>query len=230
MDNTVTRPAALNRPPGTNYPVAFTVDYPDRFDRVSTAFRLILALPIVILVSVLVGVLGDDQLASTYAVEPYFRVTVPDVLVVAGLLVLAPLLMIVFRRKYPRWWFEWNLQLLRLHNRVSAYLLLLRSEYPSTDEEQAVHLDMPYPDASQLSRWLPLVKWLLALPHYVMLAVLNVIAIPTTMVAWFAILLSGRYPRGLFEFVVGVLRWNNRVIAYAFILATDAYPPFRLSP
>jgi hypothetical protein len=230
MDNTVTRPTAVRRPPGTNYPLAFAVDYPDRFDRVSTAFRLILAIPILILVGVLVGTLNDDQLTATYAVEPYFRVTMPDVLAVAGLLVLPPLLMIVFRRKYPRWWFDWNLQLLRLHNRVSAYLLLLRGEYPSTDEDQAVHLDMPYPDASRLSRWMPLAKWLLAIPHYLVLAVLNLMAVLTTVVAWFAILLTGRYPRGLFDFVVGVLRWNNRVIAYAFILATDVYPPFRLSP
>ena len=230
MDNTVTRLAAVSRTSGTTYPVAFAVDYPDRFDRVSTAFRLILAMPVLILVGVLVGNLGADQLTATYAVEPYFRVTVPDVLAVAGLLVLPPLLMIVFRRKYPRWWFDWNLQLLRLHNRVMAFLLLLRGEYPSTDEEQAVHLDMPYPDTLRLSRWLPLAKWLLAVPHCLVLAVLNLIAVLVTVVAWFAILAGGRYPRGLFDFVVGVLRWNNRVIAYAFILATDAYPPFRLSP
>jgi len=214
-----------------NYPLVFSVDYPDRLGRLTTAFRLVLSIPILIVVAALVGAQSlSEGLTQTYAVEPYFRVSVPNLLAVAGLLVFAPLLMIVFRRKYPRWWFDWNLQLLRLHNRVSVYLLLLRDEYPSTDEEQAVHLEVPYPDAVHLSRWLPLVKWLLALPHYVILAILNLIAVVATALAWFAILFVGRYPRGLFDFVVGVLRWNNRVIAYAFVLATDRYPPFRLSP
>jgi hypothetical protein len=210
-----------------HYPLTFSVDYADRLDRASTVFRLILAVPILLIVAVLVGA---KSLSTTFSIEPYFRLTVPDLMTVAGLLVLPPLLMILFRRKYPRWWFDWNLQLLRLQNRINVYLLLLRDEYPSTDDVQAVHLDVPYPDALHLSRWLPLIKWFLAIPHYVVLALLNLIAAIVTVVAWFAILFTGHYPRGLFEFVVGVLRWNNRVIAYAFILATDAYPPFRLSP
>jgi uncharacterized protein DUF4389 len=227
MDNAVASPAAVGRPPGQGYPLTYSVDYPERLSRASTVFRLILAIPILVLVGVLVGA---ETLTTTFGVEPYFHVTVPNLMTVAGLLVLPPLLMILFRRKYPRWWFDWNLQLLRLHNRVNVYLLLLRDEYPSTDEEQAVHLDMPYPDAFHLSRWMPLVKWLLALPHYLVLAVLNVVAGVVTVIAWFAILFTGHYPRTMFEFVVGVQRWNNRVIAYAFVLATDAYPPFRLSP
>jgi hypothetical protein len=210
-----------------HYPLTFSVDYADRLDRASTVFRLILAVPILLIVAVLVGA---KSLSTTFSIEPYFRLTVPDLMTVAGLLVLPPLLMILFRRKYPRWWFDWNLQLLRLQNRINVYLLLLRDEYPSTDDVQAVHLDVPYPDALHLSRWLPLIKWFLAIPHYIVLALLNLIAAIVTVVAWFAILFTGHYPRGLFEFVVGVLRWNNRVIAYAFILATDAYPPFRLSP
>src|SRR5689334_1936702 len=182
-----------------NYPLVFSVDYPDRLGRLTTAFRLVLSIPILIVVAALVGAQSlSEGLTQTYAVEPYFRVSVPNLLAVAGLLVFAPLLMIVFRRKYPRWWFDWNLQLLRLHNRVSVYLLLLRDEYPSTDEEQAVNLEVPYPDAVHLSRWLPLVKWLLALPHYVILAILNLIAVVATALAWFAILFVGRYPRGLF--------------------------------
>jgi uncharacterized protein DUF4389 len=214
-----------------NYPLAFSVDYPARLSRLTTAFRLILAIPIIVVVAALIGAetVSEDGMTATFGVEPYFHVTVPNLLAVAGLLVLAPLLMILFRRKYPRWWFEWNLQLLRFHNRVNVYLLLLRDEYPSTDDEQAVRLDVRYPDALHLNRWLPLVKWLLALPHYLILAVLNLIAALVTVLAWFAILFTGRYPRALFDFVVGVLRWNNRVIAYAFVLATDRYPPFRLS-
>ena len=103
--------------------------------------------------------------------------------------------------------------------------------YPSTDEQQSVHLDFAYPDArSDLNRWLPLVKWLLAIPHYIVLFFLWIAARRRVIVAWFAILFTGRYPRGLFDFVVGVLRWHNRVVGYAFMLVTDEYPPFRLSP
>ena len=148
-----------------------------------------------------------------------------------GLLFVGPLLMILFRRKYPRWWFDWNLELQRFISRVLIYLALMDDSYPSTDEHQSVHLDYPYPDAaSDLNRWLPLVKWLLAIPHYIVLIFLNIAAIVVVIVAWFAILFTGRYPRGLFDFVEGVTRWNNRVIGYATTLVTDAYPPFSLAP
>ncbi len=187
------------------YPVQFNVDFPARqLDRLTTAFRLIVAIPIFIVVSALTGSGG-------------------------GLLFLPLVLMILFRQKYPRWWFDWNLQLLRFENRVTAYLSLLDDRYPSTDEEQAVHLGLPYPDARQLNRWLPLIKWLLAIPHYVVLFFLSIAAGIAVIIAWFAILFTGRYPRGLFDFVVGVLRWSNRVIGYAYLLVTDQYPPFSLS-
>ena len=214
-----------------NYSLTFSVDYPERLSRLKTAFRLILVIPILVVAAVLVGseAIGGGRTA-TFAVEPYFRVTVPTFITIAGLLVLAPLLMILFRRKYPRWWFDWNLQLLRFQNRVNVYLFLLRDEYPSTDEEQAVHLDMRYPDAVELNRWLPLVKWLLAIPHYLILFVLGLVSLVAVVIAWFAILITGRYPCALFDFIVGFLRWNNRVIAYAFVLTTDRYPPFRLMP
>ncbi len=143
----------------------------------------------------------------------------------------APLLMILFRQKYPRWWFDWNLALSRFSNRVFSYLFLLRDEYPSTDEEQAVHLDFPYPDVpNDLNRWLPLVKWFLAIPHYIVLVVLWVIAIFAVTIAWFSILFTGTYPQSMFHFVVGVMRWSNWVGAYALIMVTDVYPPFRLNP
>jgi hypothetical protein len=139
--------------------------------------------------------------------------------------------MILFRQKYPRWWFDFNLQLLRFSNRVGIYMGLMDDRYPSTDEEQSVHLDVPYPDAREgLNRWLPLVKWLLAIPHWIILAFLYLGAIIVVIVAWFAILFTGRYPRGMFEYVEGVARWHNRVVAYALILVTDRYPPFRLAP
>jgi hypothetical protein len=138
--------------------------------------------------------------------------------------------MLLFRQKYPQWWFDWNLALTRFSYRVTSYLALLRDEYPSTDEEQAVHVDVPYPDAVRdLNRWLPLVKWFLAIPHYIVLFFLFIAAFVCVIIAWFAILFTGRYPEGLFNFVTGVLRWSLRVSAYAFLLTTDRYPPFRLS-
>jgi len=203
------------------YPVRFTVDYPDRpLDRTSTAFRLVLALPVLALLTAVSGEAWEWSNADGSGA----------IAGAGGLLFFGPLLMIVFRRKYPRWWFDWNLELQRFSNRVTAYLALLDDRYPSTTETQSVHLDYDYPDAANgLNRWLPLVKWLLAIPHYVVLAALNAIAFAAVVVAWFAILVGGRYPRTLFDLVTGVFRWNNRVIGYAFTLVTDEYPPFRLS-
>jgi hypothetical protein len=139
--------------------------------------------------------------------------------------------MILFRQKYPRWWFDWNLQLLRFASRIGIYLALMDDRYPSTDEQQSVHLDFPYPDVEvDLDRGMPLVKWLLAIPHYIVLFFLTIAAFFAVVGAWFAILFTGRYPRGVFEFVEGVIRWHNRVVGYAFTLVTDKYPPFRFAP
>jgi hypothetical protein len=206
---------------GSGYPVQFSVDYPDRaLNRLTTAFRIFVAIPIFILVGTVDGYessAGDH--GWTFAAGA------------GGLLTLAPLLMILFREKYPRWWFDWNLQLLRFQSRVAVFFALLDDRYPSTDEQQSVTLELPYPDVKQdLNRWLPLVKWFLAIPHYVVLVFLWIGALIAVIIAWFAILFTGRYPRGLFDYVVGVFRWTNRVIGYAFVLVTDRYPPFRLSP
>jgi hypothetical protein len=189
-------------PPGSAaYPLSFDVPYPDRdLNRVSTGFRIFAVIPIAIVLAVVGGTGGGPPWYSAGA---------------GGILFIPVLLMILFREKYPRWWFDWNRELLRFSNRVAAYLLLLDDRYPSTDEEQYVRLDLSYPNVSnELNRWLPLVKWFLAIPHYVVLIFLHV----------------GRYPRAIFEFVVGVMRWTNRVGAYAFVLVTDRYPPFRLAP
>lgn len=199
------------------YPVRFSVDYPNRaLDRTTTFFRLIVALPILLLLGAVSGSVGDwssDTMASA-----------------AGVLFVAPLLMIVVRQKYPRWWFDWNLELQRFSNRVGVYLALMNDRYPSTDDAQSVHLDYTYPDVPRdLNRWLPLVKWLLAIPHVIILVVLNLAAVVAIVMAWVAILLTGRYPKGLFAFVEGVFRWNNRVIGYAVTLVTDKYPPFSLA-
>src|SRR6266568_3772039 len=205
------------------YPLQFSVDYPERdLNRLTTAFRLIVAIPILIVA----GSIGGHE--ESFGAGRHVWTTGAGV---GGLLFLAPLLMILFRQKYPRWWYDWNLELLRFSNRIGVYLALMDDRYPSTDEHQAVALDFPYPDAKQgLNRWLPLVKWLLAIPHYILLVFLSIAAVVAVIIAWFAILFTGRYPRGLFDFVLGVLRWGNRVTAYAFVLVTDQYPPFRLSP
>ena len=209
-------------PSQPSYPVQFDVDYPDReLNRWSTAFRIFAAIPILI-VSAAIGGLGYENWGG-HATNISFST--------AGLLVLPAVLMIVFRQKYPRWWFDWNLELMRFLNRIGVYLALLDDRYPSTDERQSVMFDMPYPDAKNgLNRWLPLVKWILAIPHYVVLVFLGIAAFVVVVFAWFAIIFTGRYPRGAFDFVVGVTRWYNRVLGYAFALVTDEYPPFRLSP
>ena len=137
--------------------------------------------------------------------------------------------MIVFRRRYPRWWFDFARQMTRFSIRVGAYMALLTDQYPSTVEEQSVHLELDYPDVERdLNRWLPLVKWFLAIPHYVVLWFGWLAAFVVIVIAWFAILFTGRYPRGLFDFVAGMIRWSLRVSAYAYLLVTDQYPPFSL--
>jgi len=206
----------------TAYPATLEIDYPDReLDRVTTLARLILVVPIAVVLGL---VIGPSPGASSASGNPN------GCFAAGGFVSVATALMLVFREKYPRWWFDWNIALARFAMRVTAYLALLRDEYPSTDQEQAVHLEIPYPDAGRdLNRWLPLVKWLLAIPHYLALALIGVVAVACVMWAWFVILFTGRYPRPIFDFVVGTLRWSLRVAAYAFLLTTDRYPPFSLS-
>ena len=186
----------------SDYPARLTIDYPDRqLDRLSSAFRLIWAIPIAVVLGALNGILFP-----------------------------AVLLMVLFRRKYPRWWFDFNLELTRFSTRVSTYVALMSDVYPSTDEEQYVHLELDYPDAERdLNRWLPLVKWFLAIPHVVILVFLTIGALFAVLVAWFAVLFTGRLPRPLFDYLEGVTRWWLRVEAYAFLLTTDQYPPFRMT-
>ena len=211
-----------------SYPARLSIDYPEKLDRVSTFFRLIWAIPIVVILSLLTATASDTVTVVADSGEVVSKITTTGLGITGGLFV-ATMLMIVFRQRYPRWWFDFALALNRFSNRVGAYMGLLTDRYPSTEEEQSVHLDLEYPNVEQdLSRWMPLVKWLLAIPHYIVLAVLVVGAIFAIFIAWFAILFSGRYPRGLFDYVVGVGRWALRVQAYATLLITDRYPPFSL--
>ena len=198
------------------YPATLKIDYPDRkLNRLTSFFRIFTVIPIAIVAGLLTNAASGDGWRSALAA--------------GGVLFLPLLLMILFRKKYPKWWFDWNLSLARFSYRVSAYFALLRDEYPSTDEEQAIHLDLVYPDAqTQLSRGMPIVKWFLAIPHLIVLIFLAMAAVFCVIIAWFAILFTGSYPRGLFDFVVGVMRWGLRVEAYAFLLLTDKYPPFSL--
>ncbi len=190
------------------YAATLTIDYPDRaLNRVSTLLRIFWIVPI----GIVLALIGSDGATG------------------GALLVLPVLLMIVFRQKYPRWWFDFSVEFVRFETRVFSYLALMDDRYPSTDEDQSVHLDVAYPDVKQdLNRWLPLVKWLLAVPHYIVLVFLSIGATFAVTIAWFAVLFTGKYPRGLFNFVEGVFRWGLRVEAYAFLLVTDQYPPFRL--
>ena len=204
----------------SGYPVSLSVDYPEKLNRLTTFFRIFTVIPIFIILGLLTGGQsqggGDGGWSYQYAT--------------AGVVVLPLVLMLLFRQKYPKWWFDWNVALIKFSTRVEAYISLLRDEYPSTDEDQAVHIEIPYPNAKEdLNRWLPLVKWFLAIPHYIVLFFLGIAAIVSIIIAWFAILFTGRYPKGLFDFVVGVFRWCLRVAVYAFLLTTDRYPPFSLS-
>jgi hypothetical protein len=207
----------------TAYPARLEIDYSDQLDRVKTLFRLVLVIPIAIVYGVLTA--GVTRTVYDQSGE---AVSTTSGGIVSGLFA-ATLLMILFRRRYPRWWFDFALELTRFGARICAFVVLLTDEYPSTVEEQKVHLEIDYPDVERdLNRWLPLVKWLLAIPHFVVLFFLSVGAFFAVVIAWFAILFTGRFPRGLFDYVVGVGRWGLRIQAYAFLLVTDKYPPFSL--
>ncbi len=209
--------------PAPPYPVTFSVDYPDRsLNRLTSAFRIFVAIPAMILLgTVSGGSLGVYTRGATRAV----------VYGAGGLLFSGPLLMILFRQKYPRWWFDWNLELQRFTNRVLAYVLLMDDRYPATEDQQAVHLDYVYPDVHRdLNRWLPLVKWFLVIPHLIVLAFLWIALFFVMIYIWLVIIFTGRFPQALFRWVEGVIRWGARVVAYAFTLVTDRYPPFSLQP
>ena len=215
-------------PQSDPYPARLNIDYPEKLDRFTTVFRLIWVLPIIAILTLLSATSSSTTKMVSETGETLSQVSEGGGGILAGLFV-ATALMIVFRQKYPRWWFDFVRELTRFGTRVGAYLALLTDKYPSTDDQQSVHFELDYPDVEQdLNRWLPLVKWLLAIPHYIVLAVLVVVAILAIFIAWFSVLFAGRYPRALFDYVVGVGRWGLRVQAYATLLVTDTYPPFSL--
>jgi hypothetical protein len=203
-----------------NYPVNLKIDYSEKSNRLTSFFRIFLAIPIIIILALLTSEIQDDNEFTEEDKHDYS----------VGIVFLPTMLMIVFRQKYPKWWYNWNLELTKFSTRVFSYLLLLRDEYPSTDQEQSVHITIPYPDAQKdLNRWMPLIKWFLAIPHVIVICFLFIGVIFCTIYIWFFILFAGRYPKVFFDYVVGVLRWSIRVSAYALLLTTDKYPPFKLS-
>ncbi len=206
----------------SSYPASLDIDYTEQRNQVTSFFRLLWSIPALVVVGLLSGGGGSYMHNAAHSTAA----SGGDIL---GGLAAATALMIIFRQRYPRWWFNFALELNRFSTRVGAYLFLLTDDYPSTVDQQAVHLEVAYPNAKKdLNRWLPIVKWLLAIPHYIVLGVLLLVAFFVTIFAWFAILFTGHYPRNLFDFVVGVGRWGLRVNAYAFLLVTDEYPPFSL--
>ena len=214
----------------TEYPARLGIDYPEKLDRLTTFFRLIWIIPIAIILGIVSG--AGETVTNTVVLNQageVVRTTRETAGGLVGGLAVATALMIIFRRRYPRWWFDFARELTRFEARVGAYAALLTDQYPSTVEEQSVHLEIDYPHVEQdLNRWLPLVKWLLAIPHYIVLAVLGLVAVVVIVMAWFAILFTGHYPQPLFNYVVGVGRWSLRVQAYVLLLVTDRYPPFSL--
>jgi len=204
-----------------NYPANLRIDYPEKLNKLTTFFRIFAVIPIFIILGLLIGGTYESN-----SLEEGWRFTYS-----AGGIVFVPtILMILFRKKYPKWWFDWNLSLTRFIYRVFSYLILLRDEYPSTDEEQAIHIEIIYPNVeTELKRGMPLVKWFLAIPHVFILLFLYIAVFISTIISWFVILFTGIYPKGIFDFVTGVMRWSLRVCAYAFLLTTDQYPPFSLS-
>jgi len=213
------------------YAARLEVDYPEKLDRMTTFFRLIWIIPIGIILSLVSG--AGETVTNTVTVNETGEIISTASQTAGGLasgLFMATVLMLVFRQRYPRWWFDFSREVTRFGARVTAYMALLTDQYPSTVEEQSVHLEIDYPDVeTDLNQWMPLFKWLLAIPHYFILFFLGIAALFATIIAWFAILLTGQYPQGLFDFVVGVGRWGLRVEAYAILLVTDEYPPFSLA-
>lgn len=218
----------MNNP--AQYPARLEIDYPEKLDRLTTFFRIIWIIPIAIILGLVSG--AGETITDTVILNEAGEVIKTTRDTVGGLasgLAAATALMIIFRHRYPRWWFDFSRELSRFEARVGAYAALLTDRYPSTVEEQSVHLEIDYPDVeTDLNRWYPLVKWLLVIPHYIVLIFLSAASIFAVILAWFVILLTGQYPKALFDFNVGVARWWLRVGAYAFLLVTDRYPPFSL--
>ena len=221
---------ANNNTEQTKYPARLEIDYPEKLDRLTTFFRILWIIPIILILGLVSG--AGETITNTVLVNEAGEVIRRTQETAGGLVVglaTATGLMILFTRTYPRWWFDFSRELTRFEYRVGAYAGLMTDQYPSVVDEQSVHLEIDYPDVpTELGRWMPVFKWFLAIPHYIVLAFLSIGALVAVIFAWFAILFTGRYPRTLFDYNVGVSRWWLRVVAYTTLLVTDEYPPFSL--
>jgi hypothetical protein len=197
-----------------NYPAQLSIKYNNKSNRVTVFFRLFLVLPILIIFILLLGLLVQDNDSNAVQIG-------------GGFLFFPIMLMIVFRQKYPKWWFDWVYELTKFVNRVSAYMMLLTDKYPSTDEEQDVEVSLEYPNVKEdLNRYLPLIKWLLAIPHLLIMIIFLVLWLLLSPIVWLIVLIMGKMPEKLFNFLVGFLRYVLRVGAYSILLITDKYPSF----
>ena len=183
-------------------------------NRITALFRIILVLPMAIFVA---SFMPPSDLSTSES--SYFAV---------GFLVLPVGLALVFRQVYPTYLLTFNQAVLSLQTRFNSYLLLLTDEYPSIEENNVVTVTFPPVDAKALNRWLPLVKWFLAIPLYVVGIIYVVYAAFLTVFAWFSVVFSGNYPEWCAEGVVGTIAYWNRIAGYALLYVTDEYPAFSL--
>jgi Mn2+/Fe2+ NRAMP family transporter len=184
----------------------------DNRDKSTALFRLFLAVPVLIFLSSF-SEFADD---------------LPGVL--GGLLVLPVVLSMLFRNVYPSYVLAFNKALLELSNRVNAYVLVLTDEYPSIEANQKVRLIYPEIDGGKkLSPWMPLVKWFLAIPLFLLGIIYAIYAFALTLVSWFSVITKGFYPEDKAEEVIKVIAYWNRLYGYALLLVTDEYPSFSLN-
>lgn len=182
-------------------------------NRVSALFRIIVVVPM----AIFVASFAPTDLSTSNS--NYLSV---------GFFILPTALAIVVRQIYPTYLLAFNEALLSLQTRVDAYLLLLTDEYPSIEENDVVSVTFPEVDAKALNRWLPLIKWFLAIPLYVVGVFYIVYLFLLTIAGWFSVVFTGNYPEKCTEGVVGTIAYWNRVIGYAFLMVTDEYPSFSL--
>lgn len=188
--------------PSSGYPLRFDVEYPERLSRWLIFVKWLLAIPHFI-VLYLLGLISE-------------------------LFLLIAFFSILFTKKFPRGLFDFIVNVYRWNANVLAYVGLLRDEYPPFSWDAGkypVTFEVDYQE--EMGRFLPLIKWFLAIPHIIALMFIFIIAALLWFIAFFAILFTGKFPRGMFDFIVGAIRWNYRLNAYAYLLR-DEYPPFSL--
>jgi hypothetical protein len=198
-----------------SYPVSFEAEYPEQLGRLSSAFRIILYIPVAIFLALVGG--------QAFSYSDFGDVT-SITLAGGGGIVLAIWAAVLVRQYIPHWLFDFQVALMRFQARAYGYLALLTDRFPAFEGEYPINFEVSYPD--RLNRWkVAIWKIITSIPHIIILIFLYVAALVVVMIAWFAILFTGRYPQGLHTFVAGVFRWSFRVQAYIYSL-TDEYPPF----